>query len=115
MNFKDKKLKTNAFKVDGSDLYFLDDVVFVCPNNYTHFFKIEDAFNYYKQFQKIINKKVIFVFNDYELNVDENTTLEEIMLQIEFQKSFKTEELSDIKEYNLFHKSNLIKKLVIKK
>ena len=52
------ELKTNVFKVDGSDLYFIDDILFVCPNNYSHFFKIEDAFNYYKQLQVIVKKKV---------------------------------------------------------
>ena len=109
------ELKTNVFKVDGSDLYFIDDILFVCPNNYSHFFKIEDAFNYYKQLQVIVKKKVIFVFKDYELTVDENTTLEEVLKQIEFQDSLNNKDSIEDREYNIIHKNNLIKKIVYKK
>ena len=115
MKFIDSKLKTDVFKVDGSTLYFIDDILFVCPNEYTHFFKIEDAYEYYKQLQKIVNKKVIFVFNDYELTIDDKTTLEEILIQLEFQKSLNINESNDDKEYNIIHKNNFIKKLIIKK
>ena len=115
MKVDNSKLKNEVFKVDGSDLYFIDDIVFVCPNNYSHFYKIEEAFDYYKKLHQILNKKVIFIFKDYELTIDDKTTLEEVMKQIDLQDSLNFKDLNENKEYNIILKNSLIKKIEYKK
>ena len=88
----------NVFKLDGVNLYFIDDMVFICSNGYSHFFKLEDAFNYYQQLQKIIKMKIVFDFFDYEFCIDDNTTLEDINNQLRLQKLVMKDEIDESKK-----------------
>ena len=97
---------TKLLRIDGSNIFVLDNLMYFDNAFYSHFYAVEDAYNYYKEIQEEFKKNIVFRFKEYELMITKNTTLEDIKKQLSIQEEVNNKLLEEEKETSKNNKIN---------